>query len=70
MRVISHPSSNLAHLDQDLDQDKGDGLQIELYLSYRYYFYEMGSNLRKDEYEIDFSYAMPNLRELMLKWIC
>jgi hypothetical protein len=72
MRVIPHPSSNLAHLDQDLDQDKGDGLQIKLYLSHSYFFYEMGNRQgdlygRKDEYDIDFAYAILNLREVMLK---
>jgi hypothetical protein len=61
MRVIPHESSNLAHLDHD----QGEGLQIKLYLSYSYFFYEMANKHvdidalrnRKDEYDIDFEYA-------------
>ena len=61
MRVIPHENPNLAHPDQD----QGEALQIKLYLSYSYYFYEMASRHvdidvlrnRKDEYNIDFEYA-------------
>lgn len=61
MRVIPHESPNLAHLEQD----QGEGLQIKLYLSYSYFFYEMAARHvdidtlrnRRDEYDIDFEYA-------------
>jgi hypothetical protein len=62
MRVILHKSSNLAHLDQDQEEE---GLQIKLYLSNSYFFYEMDPRhdnfedlrSRSDEYDINFEYA-------------
>jgi hypothetical protein len=70
MRDVPYKPSNL----DDQDQVQDEGVHIKLYQSYSNYWYEMSdpltlTNLRKDEYDINFEYAIPTKSKHISRYV-